>query len=183
MINVPIDIATAILFGSLIISIIVLIYTVIQDKKEREYTHFIDILKYYDSLKNKRIENWGKLKDIVSANPKIKDEIPDGQDTLSYLKIRAGQKEPMYSIEHGILENEIRSLNLLNELCRMAKNDKRMMTLLTLMQASEISYYNNKLNDLLKLFEDETQVRLFSKPKYDILENFNINDYYHSRAE
>ena len=164
------------MFISLLVSIIVLGYQVYQDKEQSEYTNFIDTLKYYDSLREERVENWNKVKEVVTSNPKTAWEIPDKQDSLTYLKIRADQDEPLYTIEHGILEREIKSLNLLNELCRMAKSNKKIDVLLKLVYSSEISYYQNRLQDLLYLYEKEKQYRRFSKPKYEIITTFKISD-------
>src|SRR3989344_4404402 len=100
-----------VMFFSLLASIIVLGYQVYQDKEQSEYTNFIDTLKYYDSLKEERIENWVKVKEVVSPNQKISWEIPDKQDSLTYLKTRVNQDEPLYAIEWAILEKEIKSLN------------------------------------------------------------------------
>ena len=119
-----------VMFFSLLASIIVLGYQVYQDKEQSEYTNFIDTLKYYDSLKEERIENWVKVKEVVSPNQKISWEIPDKQDSLTYLKTRVNQDEPLYAIEWAILEKEIKSLNLLNELCRMAIDNEKINVLL-----------------------------------------------------
>lgn len=167
-----------IIFVSLLISIGVLISQVNQNKEQIEYANFIDTLKYYDLLKQDRINNWVKIKGVVTSNPKTSWEIGDKQDSISYLMLRVNQNEPLYAIEHGHLEMEIKSLNLLNELSKMAYDNNRLSILLKLTHSSEIFYYQNRLDDLLYLYENEKVYRPFSKPRYDTLKDFIVNDFF-----
>ena len=158
------------------LSFVFLIKQVYLNKKEVEYSNFVTTLKYYDDIKEDRQDMWKLIKKTVGENQATKDEVNDKQNTLSYLMIRTEQKEPLFAIEHGLLEQEIRSLNLLNELCRIAKKERK--TLLLLTHSSDISYYQKRKDDLLNLYAKEKNNRKFSKPTFDYLDKFDVSDYF-----
>ena len=165
--------------GIFVIMFFSLLFLTIQTsyiKKEINYSNFVTTLKYYDTLTEKRHETWSLITKTVRDNPKIASEIHDKQNSLSYLLLRSEQSEPLYAIETELLEYEIKSVNLLNELCKNAKKEKK--TLLKLTYASDISYYKNKKDDLIKLYEQENVNRKYSKPIFDNLEHFDVGDYF-----
>jgi len=84
----------------------------------------------------------------------------------------------MYTIEHGLLDRELRSLNFLDKLCEIALKNDRALQVLLLTDAHEISYYQNRLEDLLKLYESQKSVRLFPKPRYNSLNECDISDFF-----
>ena len=162
----------------LIFALIVFVAEIKANLKERKYQSFLTLLNNYQAMVSERKDYWKTIKEEIRKNPKIADEIHDKQNSVSYLLIRLGQTEPMYAIEHGLLDREIRSLNFLNELCRIALEDKRSTQILLLTDSHEISYYQNRLEDLIKLYESQRTVRLFPKPRYDWLSKFNMKDYF-----
>ncbi len=153
-----------------LLSLVFLIIQIYFNKKEIEYSNFVTTLKYYDKLVEQSQEKWKLIKDVVHKNPKTKSEIPDRQDTLSYLIIRLSQKESFYAVEEELLDQEIRSLNFLNELCKVAKNERK--SLLTLTYSSDISYYQNRKDDLLSLYNEEKHKRKYSKPIFEYIDKF-----------
>ena len=162
----------------LIIAVVVFIIEIKSSVRERKYQSFLTLLDKYQEIVSERKNNWKTIKEEIRKNPKIADEIHDKQNSLSYLLVRLGQTEPMYAIEHGLLDREIRSLNFLNELCSIALEDKRATQILLLTDSHEISYYQNRLEDLIKLYKSQRTVRLFPKPRYDWLSKFNMKDYF-----
>lgn len=162
----------------LIVALIVFVAEIKANLKERKYESFLTLLNNYQAMVSERIDYLKTIKEEIRKNPKTANEIHDKQNSLSYLLIRLGQAEPMYAIEHDLLDREIRSLNFLNELCRIALEDKRASQILLLTDSHEISYYQNRLEDLIKLYESQRAVRLFPKPRYDWLRVFNIKDYF-----
>lgn len=88
------------------------------------------------------------------------------------------QEEPLYAIEHGLLEDETRSLNLLNELCKYVLKDEQMALVLKVLYSSEISYYQNRHKELLLIRDSEKQLGLFSVPRYSHLQKFRVGDYF-----
>lgn len=172
------NIQILIMFVALLVSIWISIYQVIQDRKEMAYSNFINTLQYYDLLAAEHNEIWKKIKKGVSKNPKTKHEVHDKQDSLGYLLLRMDQSEPMYSIEHGLLEVAIRSLNLLNALCEKSNENENMRQLLYLTNAKDIAYYQIRLQDLLVLYKSQRKIRLFPKPKYEALQKAEVGDYF-----
>jgi len=82
------NIATAL---TLILTLIVFIRTSHSERKEIEYRSFLTLLEQYQKIAQARHDGWVKIRETVRANPKTKDEVPDSQDTLSYLMLRAKQ--------------------------------------------------------------------------------------------
>ena len=148
-----------------------------QDKQETKYSTFIETVEYYDKIVNERSEIWTKIKENVRQNPNTAWEVDEKHNTLTYLIIRNQQEEPLYAIEHKLLELEIRSLNLLNQLCELADEKSMMEDLLKVTYSSEIAYYQTKEEDLTKLYEDEKEIYRHSTPSYDTLKRFNVSEY------
>lgn len=84
----------------------------------------------------------------------------------------------MYAIEHGLLDRELRSLNFLDKLCELALMNDRAFEILLLTDAHEISYYQNRLKDLLKLYESQKNIRFFSKPRYNQVIKTDTSDFF-----
>jgi hypothetical protein len=162
----------------LIVAVSVFIVEVRSAIKERKYQSFLTLLNNYQGIVSERKKDWKPIKKQIRKNPKIAHEIDDKQNSISYLLIRINQSEPMYAIEHSLLDREIRSLNFLNELCRLALEDKRAMQILLLTDSHEISYYQNRLKELLKLYESQRAIRLFPKPRYDKVNEVDIKEYF-----
>ena len=163
---------------ALLLAILVFAWEIRANRREREFAIFLRFVDAYEQVSQKRRTQWSKVKDVLQSNPALKHEIGDRTSSLDYLRTRAEQAEPMYAIEHGILEYEIRSLNILNELCRYAEKDPRKIALVNALFASEISYYRNKLDDLLTLREHESEQRLFSIPRCDALVRFSVGGFF-----
>ena len=169
------NIATSI---ALIVAISVFIWEVKSSRRERAFSIFLRLLDCYREILNERRHKWKLIKEKVRAKPKISEEIGDKTSSLDYLLTRARQEEPLYAIEHGLLEDEIRSLNLLNELCKYALKDEQMALVLKVLCSSEISYYQNRYKELLSIRDTEKQLRLFSVPRYSHLQKFRVGDYF-----
>lgn len=162
----------------LIVAIVIFIIETKSSLKERKYQSFLTILNNYQTIVSERKNYWKIVKEEIRKNPKTAHEIHDKQNSLSYLLIRMNQKEPMYAIEHGILDRELRSLNFLDELCKTAIDDQRLTEILLLTDSHEISYYQNRLQDLIKLYESQCKMRLFPKPRYRWLSKIDVSDYF-----
>jgi len=163
---------------ALIVAIGVLIWEVKSSQRERAFSIFLRLLDCYHEVMTERKSKWVLIKEKIRVNPKISEEISDKTSSLDYLLIRVRQKEPLYAIEHGLLEHEIKSLNLLNELCKYALKDEQMALVLKVLYSSEISYYQNRHEDLLLIRDSEKQLRLFSVPRYNHLQKFQVGDYF-----
>jgi len=163
---------------AVIIALCVFLWQVSTDRKERAFSTFLKLLDYYGGLRNDRRTKWNLLKERVRSDPKISHEIGDKTSSLDYLLLRVKQEEPLYALEHGVLEDEIRSLNLLNQLCRYALKDEQMSLVLKVLYSSEISYYQNRLDDLLLIRDTEKRFRLFSTPRFGYLQKLQVADYF-----
>lgn len=163
---------------AVVIAICALIHEVRSSRKERLFSTFIKLVDYYSGLIIERRKKWMIIKERVKTNSRIEREIGDKTSTIEYLLIRSKQEEPMYAIEHSLLEDDIRSLNLLNELCKLALKDELKALLLKVLFSGEICYYQNRLRDLLAIHEREKEFRLFSKPKYIHLQKLRVDDYF-----
>jgi len=162
----------------LIVAIVVFIVEIKSSVKERKYQSFLTMLDKYQEIISERKNMWKIIKEEIRKNHKTAHEIHDKQNSISYLLIRMDQKEPMYAIEHGLLDREIRSLNFLNELCRLSLKDERATQILLLTDSHEISYYQNRLQDLIKVYESQRTIRLFPKPRYDWPNQLDTKDYF-----
>ena len=128
-------------FGVLI-ALIVLIIEILKNTESKQFESFTNLLSIYDGIVEKRRDRYKTIKEVVSKNPKTADEMHDKQNSLSYLILRLEQKEAFYAIEHELLDLEIRSLCYLNELCRMARRNRRSKRILFLKESNELTYYN-----------------------------------------
>jgi len=163
---------------ALVLAIGLFIWEVRSNRKERAFSVFLRLVDYYSKLMAERKHKWILIKERVTSNPKTSKEIGDKTSTLDYLLIRLQQKEPLYAIEHGLVEDEIKSLNLLNELCKYALKDRQMALILKVSFSNDISFYQNRLEDLLLIRNKEKQLRLFSVPHYSHLKRFHVSDYF-----
>jgi hypothetical protein len=161
---------------AVLLAVIVFICEIRANRRERDYAVFLRFVDAYEDTVEKRKAQWKKLQEAVQSDPKIQHEIDDRTSSLDYLRLRVEQAEPLYAIEHGQIEYEIRSLNLLNEICRYAARDSQKKALTNALFASEISYYQNRLNDLLFLRQQERGERLFSIPRYAALVKHSVKD-------
>ena len=163
---------------ALVVALVVFIAEIRSSRKTREYESFLTLLENYQQIVEERKNQWRKIKKALKNNTKVSNEIHDKQNSLSYLLIRLGQSEPMYAIEHGLLDRELRSLNFLDKLCELALKNCRAFEILLLTDAHEISYYQNRLKDLLKLYESQRSIRLFPKPRYNSLDKTDISGFF-----
>ena len=163
---------------ALVVALVIFIAEVRSSRKAKEYESFLTLLQNYQRIVEERKSQWSKIKDALKDNPKVSNEIHDKQNSLSYLLIRVEQPEPMYAIEHGLLDRELRSLNFLDKLCELALKNDRAFEILLLTDAHEVSYYQNRLKDLLKIYESQRSIRLFPKPQYNSLNKTDISDFF-----
>ena len=163
---------------AVVVAIGVFIWETRSSRRERTFSIFFRMLDYYSKIMTERRRKWKVIEEKVKANPKISREIGDKTNTLDYLLTRIQQKEPLYAIEHGLLESEIRSLNLLNEMCRYALKDEQMALILRVTYSSEISFYQNRHEDILLIRDREKRLRIFSIPRYDHVLKFQVDDYF-----
>lgn len=168
-------IATSLAF---IITVLVFIWEVKSSRREREFAIFLRLIDSYREIMADRRNRWKVIKERVRANARTSEEIGDRTSSLDYLLTRMQQDEPLCAIEHAVVEDEIRSLNLLNELCKYALKDEQMALILKISYSSEISYYQNRIGDLLFIRNREKQVRLFSMPRYGHLQKVQVGDYF-----
>lgn len=167
---------------ALIVALVVLIVEIRSSKKTREYESFLTLLENYQQIVEERKNQWRKIKEVLKDDNKVSKEIHDKQNSLSYLLIRLEQSESMYAIEHGLLDRELRSLNFLDKLCELALKNNRAFEILLLTDAHEISYYQNRLEDLIELYESQSSIRLFPKPRYNSLNKTDVSDFFGQEA-
>lgn len=148
------------------------------NREERAFSVFLRFIDAYEQLQEDRRQRWNSLKEVVRANPNTQHEIGDRTNSVDYLLLRIEQDEPLYAVEHSLLENEIKSLNLLNELCRYSLKDTQKMLLTKALLADEISFYQNNLQRLLAIRDRESVERLFSIPRYDALIATPVEDFF-----
>ena len=152
-------------------------------REERALGTFLRLLDFYGNIMAERRRVWGIIKEKVRADPKISAEIKDRTGSVDYLLTRVKQAEHFFSIEHQLLENEIRALNILNELCKIALEQEQMALILKVCYSNEISFYQNRLKDILSILDKERQVRLFSIPRYSYLQKLQTADYFQDLNE
>ena len=162
---------------AVLLAVVVFIWEVRANRQEREFTIFFRFIDTYSRLMDERKAHWKKIKETIQNNPNTKQEIGDRTNSLDYLLLRAKQSEPFYAIEHSIIEYEIRSLSLLNEICYFATKDHKKRILVNIQFAHEISFYQNRLDDLLFLVNRERGERLFSVPRYSALKKYTVKNF------
>jgi hypothetical protein len=163
---------------AVLIAVSVFAWEIRANRQEREFTIFLRFTDIYIELMNERKAQWSRLKETIGNNPNTKNEISDRTGSLDYLLLRAKQEEPFYAIEHSIIEYEVRSLNLLNEICYYAAKDPKKKILANIQFAHEISFYQNRLDDLLSLVDRERGERLFSVPRYSAVKKYSVKDFF-----
>ncbi|RZU36908.1 hypothetical protein EV700_3121 [Fluviicoccus keumensis] len=169
------NVATSI--GALIAAVVFL-WQVRSAHHEREFSVFLQFIEEYDALSDERREKWVTIKDALKNNPSEAAEVHDRQHSLGYLKTRCSQLEPLYAIEHSLLEREARSLNVLNYLCSFALKDSEKKKILCLLLANEISYYKNNLTILSEIIERERQQLLLPLIQSKSLTKISISEYF-----
>jgi hypothetical protein len=163
---------------AVLVAVLAFMWEVHLSRKERAFSVFLKLVDFYGVVQAQRRNQWKLIKDNVRGNPKTAHEVGDTTISFDYLLTRVKQTEPLYAIEHGLLEDEIRSLNLLDELCRYALKDLQMAIILKTVYASEISFYQNRLKDLLFLRDSQRRVRLFSVLRCNNLQGLQVSDYF-----
>jgi hypothetical protein len=153
-----------------------LAYQIKASRDERKFDTFIRFLDAYERQRDRRQMVWRKIKEALRAAHA--QEVDDTKSTVDYLVFKDGQSRFMLPVEHELLEEEIRSLNILNELCRLAAGDENRVALLASLLSSEISFYQNKLSDIEKLRDFQRRYRLFSMIRSAWLMKFDVQDYY-----
>lgn len=149
-----------------------------QARRASEFDAFMRLLDLSHRVAQERRDRWRRIREALRANPKTAQEVHDRQDSVSYLALRAQQEEPFFVIEHELLEGEIRSLNFLNELARLARSNDHCRVVLAASEASEISYYRNHKEEMLGLYEREKAHRKFTKPRSEHLHTVDASDWF-----
>lgn len=157
---------------ALIVTIIIFISEVNKNRKERSFSIFLKLIDFFKEIQTERREKWKRIKEAVPS-----EEIGDKTIPLDYIVMRIKQPEPLYAIELGWIEDEIRSLNLLNELCNYALNDKQIAKIIKISLSQEISYFQNRLKMILAIRESQNHLMLFSKPHFDHLQKIQVSEY------
>lgn len=174
------EVGTIVSSLGVVVAVLALVREISANRHERQFAIFLRLLDAYEGVRGQRRQVWGRLKEVVRSNSTLAHEIGDHTGGIDYLLTRARQEEPLYAVEHELLEMEIRSLNVLNELCRLAKGDELRTALLASLLGSEISFYQNRLADIQNLRSREGKSRLFSIPRHSALSAFSIQDYFES---
>ncbi len=162
----------------LLIAIIALICNLIANRKTNEFVILSKYQEAYTKVSEKRKNTWKRIKEKVLSNPKTENEIPDKSSSFDYLKLRIKQSENLYAIEHQLIEEEIQSLNILNEICQYALKDVRKLDLVKIMYSTDISFYQNHIEELLNFRKVCLRERLFSIPKYNAIRQIKVDDYF-----
>ncbi len=171
---------------TLIVAILVFGWEIYQYNKTQEFSIFLKFDEAYTKIVKERSEIWSKIKETVISNPKTKHEIPDNSNTIDYLKLRISQKEPLYAVELALIEHEIKSMNILNELCRLSLNDKQKISLLKASYSDEIAFYQNNIQNIEYLRNEakkelrihERKDRWMSIIRYADLQKIKIDDFF-----
>jgi hypothetical protein len=174
------NIATSI---GLLLAIIALIYQIVLTRKTQEQAVFLKLLDAYETLLSQREDVWPKIKESVRANPKTQREIPDRGSSVDYLLQRIGQPEPMYAVEYHLIELELQSLNILNEICSYSLKDEDKAILTKALYSSEISFYKNNLQNILRIRDHASKDCRLSVPRYDALMQFEVDDFFSNKIQ
>lgn len=163
---------------AVVLALAVFVWQINVIREERKFSILLKYIDMYEKLVDKRESNWDKIKVAIRNNPETKHEIPDRCSSLDYLKLRSEQTEQFYTIEDNLLEDEIQSLNILNEICRYVKSDPQKVVFVNAIFAREITFYQHRIKDILFLKQKEGVLRLFSIPRYDALMNYNVESFF-----
>lgn len=169
------NIATSI---GIIVAVFGLAYQFFQFRQSSEFESFAVLLHEYRRIVDERRGRWNLIRAELQKNPKTAHEVHDRQNTLDYLALRSMQSEPFVPVEHELLEREVVSLNLLDELCRLAVKNERCRLLLVLTEASEISYYQSHKDQLLQIVERERRERKFPKPHFEAIGKICVHSWF-----
>jgi hypothetical protein len=77
-----------------------------------------------------------------------------------------------------LIECELQSIIVLNEICKFSLKDKQKMILTKALFSSKILFYQKRINDILVLGERSIKERTLSKLRYDSLLKVNVIDYF-----
>ena len=160
----------------LIVALLALAYQLNESRKSSDFIAFTKYQEAYDKISKKRIDTFQMIKKEVRSNPKTKHEIPDKSDTFYYLNIRVKQKEPLYAIEQGLIEEEVHALNILNELCKYALKDENKLSMVKILYSNDISFYQNNLKELQNFRDLCAKERLMPKLMHAHLTKIKIRD-------
>jgi hypothetical protein len=169
---------TIVAVAGVTIALIALAHEIRVSRDERAFDTFIRFLDAYENQQVRRRAKWKVIKETVRLHDHLAHEVRDTTNSVDYLTLRSRQLEAMYAIEHELLEEEIRSLNIVNQLCRLAIGDENRSALLAALFSGEIAFYQNKLADIHKLRESQKGLRLFSVMRSEWLTQFNLQGYH-----
>ena len=166
------------------IAMIVMINQLIIERKifneNRITDHFYKLLEQYNKIYEKRKDIFLKIKEVVINDPKTKHEIDDKSSSISYLLIRLSQNEPFFSIEHSLLQHEILSMILLNQLCKICIETKNEILFfsLVLKESSEISFYKSNIKNIVNLYNSQNKILRLYKPRIKYLIEIDVEKYF-----
>lgn len=163
-------------FG-VIVALIAFAYEIRMRRDERRFDTFVRFLDAYESQRKRRNTTWQKVREVLRRNERTANEVDERRSIVDYLVLRASQLESMYPVEHELLEEEIRSLNIVNELCRLAAGDENRTALLSALLSSEIYYYQNRLSEIQELRDFQRRYRIFSIVRDSWLIKFDVRDF------
>lgn len=169
------NIATSI---TLIIAVLVFAWEVYKNRFSNDFEIFNKLMDTYQNIRLKSHQVWINISESVRSNPKTKHELPDKTNSAKYLILRTKQTEPLYAIEHELVEYELQSINILNEICKFALKHDQMSLLTKATLSSEISFYQRNLNDWITIRKYATRERTLSKLKYESLMKIDVGDFF-----
>jgi hypothetical protein len=153
-----------------------------QIRKSRQDTEFLMLQRLIDTyaeLRQDTRDRWRDIREAIKSTP-LGQEISDRTGSIDYLLMRVERSDSgsLTATEHGLIENEIRSLNLLNEICRLSAENESRKNLVRILLSDEIAFYQRRLEDLRQLRESESKVRRFSVMRVDVLSKYQVGDYF-----
>jgi len=145
--------------------------------EEHTFNTFLGLLKHYDSIIHKRQDLWSQVENMSRKSGSFPGE---DASVIDYFYGRFEEIKPdrtIYGIESELLEYEIKSLNVLNELCRYAISNPQIAELLKAKYSNMISYYLESSGRLLSIVENTKAKagprRIFSIPNSKYIEQFS----------
>jgi len=169
------NIATTI---ALLVTIIALISNLRENRKTNEFVIFSKYQEAYTKVSENISNTWSMIKKEVRSNPKTKNEIPDISNSFDYIKLRIKQPENLYGIELHLIENEIQSLNILNQICQYALKDERKLNLVKIMYSKDISFYQDHIEDLLNFRKYCSRGMLLPIPRYNAIKQIKVDEHF-----
>jgi hypothetical protein len=154
-----------------------------QIRKSRQDTEFLmlqRLIDAYDKLRQGSRDKWRKIQEVIKSNTALSHETGDRTGSIDFLRMRVEQSDsdPLTAIEHGLIDNEIRSLNLLNEICRLSAKDESRKNLVRILLSDEIAFYQRRLEALRQIRESESKERRFSVVRDDVPPNYQVGDFF-----